>query len=84
MIPGRHECHGEGWTREYSGYLMSGQNADKGKRGVVCVDREPETDDKGMDNKNHANLWPVGGGCGALSCPRYKNGASLNCVVCTK
>ena len=84
MIPGRYECHGQGWMREYSGYLMSSLYSDKGKVGLVCVDQAPETDVKGVDNKDHAKLYAVDSGCGALPCPPYVHDASVNCVVCTK
>ena len=84
MIPGRHECQGQGWKTEYWGYLMSGKTGDKGKREAVCVDQAPEADAKGADNKNQAYMTVVESNCGALPCPPYDEAKALSCVVCSK
>ena len=83
MIPGRHECHGEQWKREYWGYLMTDKSTAKHAHDLICVDQAPETDAKGAANANHVHLYKVAGYQGALPCPPYTDQHALTCVVCS-
>lgn len=83
MIPGRTDCY-DGWTKEYSGYLVSEHYNYVHGTEYVCLDRRPEVVVGGKDNDNEGQLWLVEGRCGgSLECPPYINGRELTCVVCS-
>ena len=54
------------------------------KSNYLCVDKDPETDDGGVENQNGALLYIVEFVCGSLPCPPYTEGFEAACVVCTK
>ena len=84
MIPGKSKCH-EGWTLEYSGYLMAGHYNFSGATDYYCIDKDPENLPGGTGNDNGYLLYFVEARCGAsLRCPPYVNGRELQCAVCTK
>ncbi|KAL4238240.1 hypothetical protein ACF0H5_002953 [Mactra antiquata] len=83
MIPARLDCY-PGWTKEYSGYLMSGHYVNKSPSMYTCVDKAVETVVGGHRDQNGRLLFLVEGICGSLECPPYVNGRELTCVVCTK
>ncbi|CAI9737331.1 Hypothetical predicted protein [Octopus vulgaris] len=83
MLPARTKCY-DGWTAEYSGYLMSGHYGHKGKLEYVCVDYAPEADPAGYRNEDGALLYFVQAACGSLPCPPYVNVRELTCIVCSK
>ncbi|XP_036366826.1 uncharacterized protein LOC115221573 [Octopus sinensis] len=83
MLPARTKCY-DGWTIEYSGYLMTEYHNHKGRHEYVCVDYAPEADPAGYRNENGALLYFVKGICGSLPCPPYVYGRILTCVVCSK
>ncbi|CAB3985227.1 Hypothetical predicted protein [Paramuricea clavata] len=82
MIPARNVCP-EGWTREYTGYLMSTHISYK-RSEFICVDGAPEARQGTRANLNGGLLYVVEGRCGSLPCLPYKQGAELTCAVCTK
>ena len=83
MIPGKSECY-PGWTREYWGYLMSGNWDFSGASDYYCVDAEHESIYGRGRNDDGYLLFFVEARCGSLPCPPYNNGWELTCVVCTK
>ncbi|XP_045170318.2 uncharacterized protein LOC123532796 [Mercenaria mercenaria] len=84
MIPGRMDCY-SGWTKEYSGYLVSGFVGQSHDSEFICLDRRPETIVGGKTNDDEAMLYFVDAVCGkSLECPPYINGRELTCVVCSK
>ncbi|XP_076114212.1 short-chain collagen C4-like [Mytilus galloprovincialis] len=82
VIPGRQTCY-DGWTSEYSGYLMSGHISQQG-RDFVCLDKIAEPLDNNNGNEDGALFYVLRTSCGSLRCPPYTNQADVFCVVCTK
>jgi len=90
MMPASTNCP-VGWTREYSGYMMSDYSYSEGTAGYhprhassyICGDQAPEIATGGV-NHDHAWLLLVSVGCGTLPCSKYPQGWELACVVCTK
>lgn len=83
MIPGRNKCY-DGWTMEYSGYLVSNYYDAVSAAEYVCLDRRPEkvVNDEADDDDNR--LYFVEGICGkGLACPPYVHGREITCVVCS-
>ena len=83
MVPGKSKCYA-GWTREYSGYLMSGNYNQPSATDNCCVDKDPKNLPGGEANDNGYLLYFVESRCGSLTCPPYVNGREMQCVVCTK
>lgn len=83
MIPGRLNCY-PGWTKEYSGYLMSGHHSHASATEFVCVDAKPDIVFGGHPDQEGRLFYLVEGVCGSLKCPPYINGRELTCVVCTQ
>ncbi|XP_053393523.1 uncharacterized protein LOC123562973 [Mercenaria mercenaria] len=83
MIPSRLECY-PGWTKEYSGYLMSGAYSQSSATEFICVDSHVDVLVGGHPDQNGRLFYLVEGICGSLKCPPYINGRELTCVVCTK
>jgi hypothetical protein len=83
MIPGRLDCY-PGWTKEYSGYLVSENAGHPSNSEYVCLDSRPDVIIGGHDNKNGRLFYFVEGVCGSLKCPPYVEGRELTCVVCTR
>jgi hypothetical protein len=84
MVPGTYECP-SGWTTEYSGWLMGGHHAHKGRNMFVCMDKEAEVV-PGQQANNDGNLFyhfEVDCGVG-IPCPPYHDHKEMSCVVCTK
>ena len=83
MMPGRTTCFG-GLTKEYSGYLVSGNKSHKRGSEFVCLDRRPDVVDGNQSNDDESLLYFVEGDCGkGLPCPPYVNGREITCVVCS-
>lgn len=69
MIPGRKECF-SGWTREYSGYLVSGYPGYADSSEYVCLDSSPEVIAHSGNPDLENNLYFVESHCGGtLACP---------------
>lgn len=83
VIPGRTKCY-PGWSREYSGYLMTAYKGHKGRSKHVCVDRYAQRAFFVPQNHHQALLHYVEAKCGALPCPPYCDGLELMCVVCSQ
>ena len=82
MIPARLTCP-DGWTKEYSGYLMA-QHRSQTRTTYVCVDSDPEVIEGGAADQNGVLFYVVEAVCGSLPCPNYVDGWEITCVVCTK
>ena len=82
MIPARLTCP-DGWTKEYSGYLMA-QHRTQTRTTYVCVDNDPEVIEGGAANQNGVLFYNVEAVCGSLPCPNYVDGWEVTRVVCTK
>ena len=82
MIPGRINCP-LGWTREYSGYLMSTLSF-YDRTSFVCIDGEPEAYLDSVGDIFNVGLFAhVEAICGSLPCPPYEAGKEVTCVVCS-
>ncbi|XP_035700195.1 uncharacterized protein LOC118432693 isoform X1 [Branchiostoma floridae] len=82
MIPARLSCP-TGWSKEYSGYLMSSNHAHYSNKNFICVDGAPNLRQGSSANVNGALLYLVEAQCGSLPCGPYISGYELTCVVCT-
>ena len=85
MVPAHATCY-QGWTEEYSGYIVSAKPSDS-KLDYVCLDAGLEFAPHGAGNDNDHVVFPVEvqyGSHGSLPCPPYVDDRELACVVCTK
>ncbi|XP_052790161.1 short-chain collagen C4-like [Mya arenaria] len=86
MIPGRNQCY-PGWTKEYSGYLVSTLSGYPGflsPSNYACMDSDAEFESADYESKNGKLMYLVEAICGSLRCPPYVNYRELTCVVCSK
>ncbi|XP_025078329.1 short-chain collagen C4-like [Pomacea canaliculata] len=83
MIPGTNSCP-SGWTTEYTGLLMTGNNAHAGSSEFICVDSKLEGRIDSNADRDGRLLLLVASFCGSLPCPPYQNNNILQCVVCSK
>ena len=87
MIPAKLTCP-TGWTKEYSGYLMSSvsKSGHPDKRTMFeCVDSSPDTVQGLAGNQpSTAVLFHNEVSCDGLQCPPYDPQKELTCVVCSK
>ena len=83
MIPGRNTCY-VGWTKEYSGYIVTDNNGLTHGTEYICLDRRPDVAIGGKISDNENLLYLVEANCGkTLECPPYVHGRELACVVCS-
>ena len=82
MIPGRNACY-DGWSVEYTGYLVAGYHTDAAASEYVCLDGDPEVIAGRQSDQNGKLFYPTESVCGSLPCPPYVVGRELTCVVCT-
>ncbi|CAK8689942.1 unnamed protein product [Clavelina lepadiformis] len=82
MIPGRVTCP-QGWTREYTGYVMAGGHSDKHATSPICVDDTPQVVPGTQGSQPGAHLYMVETQCASLLCEPYAAGREISCVVCT-
>ncbi|XP_068731841.1 short-chain collagen C4-like isoform X1 [Montipora capricornis] len=83
MIPATNSC-ASGWTKEYTGYLMTSHYGHVHETEFVCIDKDPETVPGSHTDTNGAVLYVVQSNCGTLPCKPYIEGHELTCVVCSK
>jgi len=87
MIPGRNQCY-PGWTKEYSGYLVSGRNGlnavDASASNYACLDTTPEISNYDYRDVDGKLMVLVEAKCGSLACPPYVENREITCVVCSK
>ncbi|XP_066299776.1 uncharacterized protein [Branchiostoma lanceolatum] len=83
MIPARLSCP-QGWSKEYSGYLMSAHYSHQNNKNFICVDGAPNLVPGSSGSQTGARLYLVEAQCGSLPCVPYMSGYELTCVVCTK
>jgi len=87
MVPARTQCP-DGWTTEYSGYLVStytgtGSTLGHQRSSYSCWDEAPEVAVGGV-SQDQAVIYPVEVECGSLPCSVYITGRELTCIVCSK
>ena len=83
MIPGTDQCP-EGWTTEYTGWLMSEYYGYQ-RTMFVCVDKDAQALSDSVENTDGALMYHVSVDCGyGLPCGPYEDPKDLACVVCTK
>ncbi|XP_035664930.1 uncharacterized protein LOC118408343 [Branchiostoma floridae] len=82
MIPARLSCP-TGWSKEYSGYLMSSRHNHNSNKNFICVDGAPNLRAGSFADLDGALLYLVEAQCGSLPCGPYISGYELTCVVCT-
>ncbi|XP_025080008.1 short-chain collagen C4-like [Pomacea canaliculata] len=83
MIPGTNVCP-NGWTLEYSGYLMAGRDDHPASTEYICVDKKQDARYGSNANNNGKVYHYTVGICGSLPCPPYVQGKVVTCVVCSK
>lgn len=71
MIPTPQHCD-NGWTLEYSGFLVSGAYAYKAATEYVCLDGTLEHEELDIANTNGALFLYVFSKCASLPCAPYK------------
>ena len=82
-IPARYQCP-SGWTREYSGYLMSEYTrSNRPRKDTICVERAGENAKAYKPHPSVNYLMNVNCDTG-LTCPPFTAGKPLTCCVCTK
>nr|CAB3262724.1 uncharacterized protein LOC100182309 [Phallusia mammillata] len=84
MIPSRETCP-DGWTIEYTGYIMTGGHSDtKHSSSHICVDDTPQAIPATQGNQNGAYLYVAEIGCAHnIPCEPYVSGREITCVVCS-
>ena len=82
MIPARVNCY-SGWTRQYYGYLGTGNKSHKAGSEYICVDRNPEAITRGRTDNGGKLLYMVYTVCGSLPCPPYASSKAATCIVCS-
>ncbi|XP_025094924.1 uncharacterized protein LOC112564371 [Pomacea canaliculata] len=83
MIPATFYCP-DGWTSEYSGWLMTGYYDLESASEFICVSFEKEERQGSGVNNNGKLLFYTATVCGSLPCPPYFGGKRVTCVVCSK
>ncbi|KAK3107805.1 hypothetical protein FSP39_022618 [Pinctada imbricata] len=83
VYSGKTNCE-KSWTKQYSGYLMSGYHGHVAASQYVCVDKDAETLPGTSSNNEGKLLYSVEARCRPLPCPPYVEGRELACVVCSK
>ena len=74
----------DGWTKEYSGYLMGSYPTDGAGHDFVCMDSAMEHRVAGERDENGLKFFYTYTKCGSLPCPPYTNDQLVNCAVCSK
>ena len=74
----------DGWTLEYSGFLMGSEDKDPSNHESVCVDSEFVGRDGSEKNENGMLLYFVYTHCGSLPWPPYRSERVLTCAICSK
>ncbi|PVD18681.1 hypothetical protein C0Q70_21231 [Pomacea canaliculata] len=82
MIPGTNVCP-NGWTLEYSGYLMAGHDSHPASTEYICVDKKQDARYGSNADYNGKLFYYTIGSCGSLPCPPYFEGKVVTCVVCS-
>ncbi|XP_076825964.1 uncharacterized protein LOC143471387 [Clavelina lepadiformis] len=82
MIPGRDICP-DGWTKEYTGYMMGSAHTAKHSTSPICVDDKPQVVPGTQGEQHGEYLFLIEIECNSLPCEPYIAGRELVCVVCT-
>ena len=82
MIPGRNDCP-QAWTKEYSGFIMTGGHGDKHSSESICVDDTPQVVPGTNGNQNGAYLFVSEAICTSLPCEPVIQYREIRCVVCS-
>ena len=79
MIPSHHVCPG-GWNKEYSGYIMAGEDGHNGGSMYYCIDEVLEQVKGSGSCETVHHLYTIGASRSYVSTTSY----ALSCAVCTK
>ena len=79
MIPSHYVCP-DGWNKEYSSYIMAGNDGHHGGSIYYCIDEALEQVKGSGSCKNVYHVYTVGAIRSYISTTSY----ALSCVVCTK
>ena len=83
MVPATKVCE-DGWTLEYSGYLMGSNPKDPASHEAVCMDTAFENRPGSGANQNGLLFYFMFTYCGSLPCPPYQGNKLVTCAVCSK
>ena len=79
MIPARISCP-DTWTLEYSGYLMTAHDSEKGRQSATCVDKDPKTVPGEADHTRGTRFQHIKATCNGIQCPPYDSQKELTCT----
>ncbi|CAK8688115.1 unnamed protein product [Clavelina lepadiformis] len=82
MIPGRRTCP-DGWTREYTGIIMTSYQSHAHSSPHLCIDDTPQVVPGSEAEQNGELLYVVEAQCPSLQCEPVVQGREVVCVVCT-
>ena len=82
MIPGRRTCP-DGWTREYTGIIMTSYHSHAHSSPHLCIDDTPQVVPGSEAEQNGELLYVVEAQCPSLQCEPVVQGREVVCVVCT-
>ena len=85
MVPATNRCH-DGWTLEYSGYLMGSYPPHPGGHEFVCMDSDLEDRAGSELNQEGTLMYFTFARCSgsSLPCPPYVHDKIITCAVCSK
>ena len=83
MVPATNVSE-DGWTLEYSGYLMGSNPKDPASHEAVCMDTAFENIPGSGANQNGLLFYFMFTYCGSLPCPPYQGNQLVTCAVCSK
>ena len=83
MVPATNVCE-DGWTLEYSGYLMGSNPKEPASHEAVCMDTAFENRPGSGANQNGLLFYFMFTYCGSLPCPPYQGNKLVTCAVCSK
>ena len=84
MIPATNRCH-DGWTLEYSGYLMGSYPSHASGHEFVCMDADLEDRVGSEQSQEGALMYYTFTRCSgsSLPCPPYVQDKAVTCAVCS-
>ena len=83
VMPATNVCE-DGWTLEYSGYLMGSIPSNPAEHEAVCMDYHFESRAGSSANENGFLFFLMFTWCGSLPCPPYEADKLVTCAVCSK
>ena len=83
MVPATNVCE-DGWTLEYSGYVMGSTPDNPASHEAVCMDSAFESRPGTSANDDGFLFFLMFTYCGSLPCPPYQSNKVVTCAVCSK